>query len=126
YITHQRDEGDDLVRIGIDKSLDEVFRIAREAKIPAEIYHLKVSGKTHWGGMPHVLQRIEDARAEGLDVSADQYPWTASSNALSASLPAWAREGGREKLVGRLQDPAVRARLLAEMPRDEPAWPGLA
>jgi N-acyl-D-amino-acid deacylase len=126
YITHQRDEGDDLVRLGIDKSLDEVFRIAREARIPAEIYHLKVSGKAGWGTMPHVLQRIEAARAEGLDVSADQYPWTASSNALSASLPAWAREGGREKLVGRLQDPAVRARLLAEMPRDEPAWPGLA
>jgi dihydroorotase/N-acyl-D-amino-acid deacylase len=126
YITHQRDEGDDLVRIGIDKSLDEVFRIAREAKIPAEIYHLKVSGKTHWGTMPHVLQRIEDARAEGLDISADQYPWTASSNALSASLPAWAREGGRDRLVVRLQDPAVRTRLLSEMPKAEPAWPGLA
>jgi N-acyl-D-amino-acid deacylase len=126
YITHQRDEGDDLIRIGIDKSLDEVFRIAREAKIPAEIYHLKVSGKAGWGTMPHVLQRIEAARAEGLDISADQYPWTASSNALSASLPAWAREGGREKLVARLKDPAVRARLLTEMPKDEPAWPGLA
>jgi N-acyl-D-amino-acid deacylase len=126
YITHQRDEGDDLTRIGIDKSLDEVFRIAREARIPAEIYHLKVSGKAGWGTMPRVIQRIEDARALGLDISADQYPWTASSNALSASVPAWAREGGREKLVARLQDPAIRARLLAEMPRDEPAWPGLA
>jgi N-acyl-D-amino-acid deacylase len=126
YITHQRDEGDDLVRMGIDRSLDEVFRIAREARLPAEIYHLKVSGKARWGTMPHVLQRIEAARAEGLDISADQYPWTASSNALSASLPAWAREGGREKLVARLQDPAVRTRLLAEMPKDEPAWPGLA
>ena len=126
YITHQRDEGDDLTRIGIDGSLDEVFRVAREARIPAEIYHLKVSGKASWGKMAHVLKRIEDARAEGLDVSADQYPWTASSNALSASLPAWAREGGRERMVARLQDPAVRARLLSEMPRDEPAWPGLA
>jgi dihydroorotase/N-acyl-D-amino-acid deacylase len=126
YITHQRDEGDDLVRIGIDRSLDEVFRIAREARIPAEIYHLKVSGKAGWGTMPHVLQRIEDARAEGLDVSADQYPWTASSNALSASIPAWAREGGRDRLVARLQDPTVRARLLSEMPKAEPAWPGLA
>jgi N-acyl-D-amino-acid deacylase len=126
YITHQRDEGDDLVRMGIDQSLDEVFRIAREAKIPAEIYHLKVSGKAGWGTMPHVLQRIEAARAEGLDISADQYPWTASSNALSASLPAWVREGGREKLVARLKDPAVRARLLSEMPKDEPTWPGLA
>ena len=67
YITHQRDEGDDGVGIGIDKSLDEVFRIAREAKIPAEIYHLKVSGKAAWGKMPHVLQRIDAARAEGLE-----------------------------------------------------------
>jgi dihydroorotase/N-acyl-D-amino-acid deacylase len=126
YITHQRDEGDDLIRIGIDQSLDEVFRIAREAALPAEIYHLKVSGKSGWGTMPHVLQRIEAARAEGLDISADQYPWTASSNALSASLPAWMREGGRDRLVARLQDPAVRTRLLAEMPKAEPAWPGLA
>jgi len=126
YITHQRDEGDDLVRIGIDRSLDEVFKIAREASLPAEIYHLKVSGKSGWGTMPHVLQRIETARAEGLDISADQYPWTASSNALSASLPAWAREGGRDLLVTRLQDPAVRTRLLVEMPKAEPAWPGLA
>jgi dihydroorotase/N-acyl-D-amino-acid deacylase len=124
YITHQRDEGDDL-GVGIDRSLDEVFRIAKEAKIPAEIYHLKVSGKAAWGKMPHVLRRIEEARALGLDVSADQYPWTASSNGLSASLPAWVREGGRDRLVARLLDPQVRARLLSEMPKNEP-WPGLA
>ena len=126
YITHQRDEGDDLVRMGIDRSLDEVFRIAREARIPAEIYHLKVSGKSTWGTMPRVLQRIESARADGLDISANQYPWTATSNALGASLPAWAREGGRDKLVARLEDPAIRTRLLGEMPKAEPAWPGLA
>ena len=126
YITHQRDEGDDRVDVGIDRSLDEVFRIAKEARIPAEIYHLKVSGKTAWGKMPHVLRRIEEARTLGLDVSADQYPWTASSNGLSASLPAWVREGGRDRLVARLQDPEVRARLQSEMPREEPAWPGLA
>jgi dihydroorotase/N-acyl-D-amino-acid deacylase len=126
YITHQRDEGDDLIRIGIDKSLDEVFRIAREANLPAEIYHLKVSGKRNWGGMPAVLRRIEEARAQGLDVSADQYPWTASANGLSASLPAWVREGGRDKMLARLQDPATRVRLKREMPVEEPAWPGLA
>jgi dihydroorotase/N-acyl-D-amino-acid deacylase len=126
YITHQRDEGDDLVRMGIDRSLDEVFRIAREAGIAAEIYHLKVSGKSTWGTMPRVLQRIESARADGLDISANQYPWTATSNALNASLPAWAREGGRDELVARLGDPAIRARLLDEMPMAEPAWPGLA
>ncbi len=109
YITHQRDEGDDN-HGGIDKSLDEVFRIAREARIPAEIYHLKAAGKASWGRMPGILKRIEAARAEGLDISADQYPWTASSNALDASLPIWVREGGEEPLVKRLTDPKTRAR----------------
>ncbi len=105
YITHQRDEGD-----GIDGSLDEVFRIAREAKLPAEIYHLKTAGAKNFGRMPAVLKRIEAARAEGLDVTADQYPWTASSNNLDATLPAWVREGGREKLTERLKDADQRAR----------------
>ncbi len=109
YITHQRDEGDDNGG-GLDASMDEVFRIAREAGIPAEIYHLKASGKDNWGRMKSMLQRIEDARAAGLDVSADQYPWAASSNGLDASLPFWVREGGAEKMVGRLQDPKQRAR----------------
>jgi N-acyl-D-amino-acid deacylase len=117
YITHQRDEGD-----GIDSSLDEVFRIAREARIPVQIYHLKTAGKRNWGRMPAVLRRIEEARAEGLDVSADLYPWAASSNNLDASLPLWVREGGREKLVARLQDPAVRARVRADFPKDNPDW----
>jgi dihydroorotase/N-acyl-D-amino-acid deacylase len=106
YITHQRNEDD-----SIDESLDEVFRIAREARIPAEIYHLKTAGKPNWGEMPAVLRRLEAARAQGIDVTADQYPWTASSNALDASLPLWVREGGAEKLVERLRDPATRARV---------------
>jgi len=117
YITHQRDEGD-----GIDASLDEVFRIAREAKIPAQIYHLKTAGKHNWGRMPAVLSRIERARADGLDVSADVYPWAASSNSLDASLPLWVREGGREKLLARLQDPATRARSRADFPKENPDW----
>jgi N-acyl-D-amino-acid deacylase len=117
YITHQRDEGD-----GIDASLDEVFRVAREAQIPAQIYHLKTAGKRNWGRMPAVLRRIEAAREEGLDVSADQYPWAASSNNLDASLPLWVREGGREKLISRLRDPAVRARVRADFPRENPDW----
>ena len=117
YITHQRDEGD-----GIDGSLDEVFRIAREARIPAQIYHLKTAGMRNWGRMPAVLRRIEQARQEGLDVSADIYPWAASSNSLDASLPLWVREGGREKLLARLQDPATRARVRADFPKDNPDW----
>jgi dihydroorotase/N-acyl-D-amino-acid deacylase len=119
YITHQRNEDD-----AIDQSLDEVFRIAREARIPTEIYHLKTSGKPNWGEMPAVLKRLEAARAEGLDVIADQYPWTASSNNLDASLPLWVREGGAEKLVGRLQDPATRARAREDfLEEHRPFWP---
>jgi N-acyl-D-amino-acid deacylase len=119
YITHQRNEDDT-----IDQSLDEVFRIAREARIPAEIYHLKTAGKVNWGEMPGVLKRIEAARAEGLDVTADQYPWTASSNNLDASLPLWVREGGTEKLGERLRDPATRARVREDFVKEqEGTWP---
>ncbi|HEY3170880.1 MAG TPA: amidohydrolase family protein, partial [Thermoanaerobaculia bacterium] len=117
YITHQRDEGDK-----IDASLDEVFRIAREARIPAQIYHLKTGGRRNWGRMPGVLRRIEQARADGLDVSANQYPWAASSNNLDASLPLWVREGGREKLLARLQDPVTRARARADFLKENPDW----
>jgi N-acyl-D-amino-acid deacylase len=122
YITHQRDEGDDKSG-GIDASLDEVFRIAREAAIPAEIYHLKTSGKNNWGRMPAVLKRLEEARAEGLDISADQYPWTASSNGLVDSLPSWLQEGGRDRLLARLRDPATRARARRDFLVDNPDWP---
>jgi len=117
YITHQRNEGDE-----IDQSLDEVFRIAREAKIPAEIYHLKTALKANFGRMPAVLARLDAARAEGLDVSADQYPWTASSNGLDAALPEWVREGGRAKLVERLRDPALRARTRRDFLEEEHDW----
>jgi N-acyl-D-amino-acid deacylase len=124
YITHQRDEGDDG-SVGLDASMDEVFRIAREANLPAEIYHLKASGQASWGRMPELLHRIEEARAEGLDVTADQYPWAASSNNLDASLPAWVREGGAERMVARLRDPATRARARADfLKQPESAdWP---
>ncbi len=119
YITHQRNEDDT-----IDQSLDEVFRIAREAALPAEIYHLKTGGKRNFGEMPGVLKRIEAARAEGLDVTADQYPWTASSNGLDASLPVWVREGGAEKLAARLADPATRARAHEDFLKEhEGMWP---
>jgi dihydroorotase/N-acyl-D-amino-acid deacylase len=117
YVTHQRDEGD-----AIDASLDEVFRVAREAAIPADVWHLKVSGERNWGRMPHVLARLERARAEGLDVAANHYPWTASSNNLDASLPAWVREGGRDKLVARLQDPATRAKVKRDLPAEGRNW----
>lgn len=117
YITHQRSEADE-----IDASLDEVFRIAREAGVPATIHHLKTAYKQNWGRMPAVLQRLERARAEGLDVAADQYPYTAGSNPLDASLPVWAREGGRPAMVARLNDPATRARIRAEILQPSTTW----
>lgn len=113
YITHQRDEGDDNGG-GLDASMEEVFKIAREADLPAEIYHLKASGKPNWGRMKDLLKKIETARASGLDISADQYPWAASSNNLDASLPVWVREGGGDKMVGRLTDPAQRTKARAD------------
>jgi dihydroorotase/N-acyl-D-amino-acid deacylase len=116
YITHQRNEG-----FGIDESLDEVFRIAREADIPSEIYHLKTAGPKAWGMMPAVLKRIEAARAQGLDVTADVYPWTASSNSLHATLPTWARAGSREEMAARLQVPSNRAKVRDELAQDD-AW----
>jgi N-acyl-D-amino-acid deacylase len=122
YITHQRDEGNDNSG-GIDSSLDEVFRIAREAAIPAEIYHLKTSGKENWGRMPAVLKRLEEARVQGLDVSADQYPWTASSNGLVDSLPSWLQEGSLEQLLARLRDPAMRTRARRDFLAENPGWP---
>ena len=114
YITHQRSEGQD-----INASLDEVFRIAREAHLPAQIYHLKVACKPQYGTMARVLRRIAEARATGLDVSANQYPYLAAENNLSANLPSWVLEGGPDKLVARLRDPAQRARIKADVQKPE-------
>ncbi|HEY3220737.1 MAG TPA: D-aminoacylase [Gemmatimonadales bacterium] len=110
YATHMRNEGGQ-----IDQSLDETFRIAREADIPAEIWHLKVSGRHNWGRMPHVLARIDSARATGLDITADQYPYLAGATSLDASVPAWAHSGGNDSLIARLRNPIIRARLRAEL-----------
>lgn len=117
YFTHQRSEGN-----AIDASLDEVLRVAREAAIPTNVWHLKTAYKRNWGRMPSILARLEAARAEGLDVAANQYPWTAASNGLDACLPPWIREGGREKLLERLKDPALRERAKADMATDADGW----
>jgi dihydroorotase/N-acyl-D-amino-acid deacylase len=117
YFTHQRSESN-----AIDGSLDEVFRIAREAGIRAQIWHLKTAYKRNWGRMPQVLARIQQARDGGVDVAANQYPWAAASNGLDACLPPWIREGGREPLLQRLRDPAQRERARREMLEDSDAW----
>jgi dihydroorotase/N-acyl-D-amino-acid deacylase len=110
YLTHQRSESAEVL-----SSLEEVFRVAREADIPAEIWHLKTAYRANWGRMPEVLAYIEAARARGLDVTANQYPYTRASNDLHACLPLWVREGGNEKMLERLKDPAVRARAARDM-----------
>jgi N-acyl-D-amino-acid deacylase len=106
YFSHIRDEGD-----RIDSALDEAFRIGREAKIPVNIWHLKVGGSANWGRMPHVIDRINAARAEGLDVAANVYPYAASSTSLSTLVPDWSLEGGYAELKKRLADPAQRTRI---------------
>src|SRR3954467_6827967 len=110
YFTHQRSES-----ARIFESLDEVFAIAERANIPAEIWHLKTAYKANFGKMPEVLRRIEAARARGLDVTANQYPYTRASNGLDSCLPLWAREGGFDKTLPRLRDPATRERIKKDM-----------
>jgi N-acyl-D-amino-acid deacylase len=117
YATHMRSEGD-----GIVAALEETFRIAREAHIPAEIWHLKVAGKQNWGHMPDVIKRIEAARASGLDITADTYAYTAWFNEMSAFVPPWAHDGGNEKMVARLKDPEARARMRKDMQTPSAAW----
>ena len=117
YFTHQRSESGRL-----SASLDEVFTIAREAKIRTQIWHLKTAYKPNFGRMPEILKSIEDARAKGLDVAANQYPWNRASNGLDACLPPWVREGGREALLKRLADPATRERVKADMAKEATDW----
>src|SRR6266542_1350901 len=108
YFSHIRDEGDH-----IDMGLDEAFRIGREARIPVNVWHLKVGGASNWGKMPHVVERIASARAEGLDVAANVYPYIASSTSLSTLAPDWALEGGYSELTKRLADSEQRAKIAA-------------
>ncbi len=117
YATHMRSEGD-----AIFPSIDEALRIGREAHIPVEIWHLKVAGKRNWGEIPQVVSKIDSARAQGIDVSADTYAYTAWFNDLSAFIPPWAHDGGTAKLVERLKDPATRARIRKDMLTPSSQW----
>lgn len=103
YTSHIRNEGDSEM-----EALEEAFRIGREANLPVEIWHLKVSGRQNWGKMPKVIAAIESARASGLDVTANQYSYTASGTSLGATIPPKYHEGGSEAFVARLKDPQVR------------------
>src|SRR5213594_1846250 len=110
YASHMRNEGEH-----IDDALNELFRIAKEAGIPAEVSHLKLSGRRSWGQMPRILAKIDSARTSGLDVTADQYPYIRAATSLDASIPTWAESGGWDSLLIRLRDPATRTRLQREI-----------
>ena len=110
YASHIRNEGDHEM-----EALDEAFRIGREAKIPVEIWHLKVAGRQNWGKMPDVIAAIEAARASGLDVTANQYSYTASGTSLGATIPPKYHEDGSTAFVTRLQNPQVRAAIRQEL-----------
>lgn len=117
YATHLRSEGDAII-----PAIDEAIRIGREGRIPVEIWHLKAAGKSNWGRMPEIVAHIAKARASGVDISADTYAYPAWFNTFSAFIPPWAHDGGDQKLIERLKDPAARARIRKEMSEPSTAW----
>jgi N-acyl-D-amino-acid deacylase len=120
YISHMRSEGNQLL-----EAVDELVRIAREADIPAEIYHLKAAGRENWEMMDRVIARVEAAREEGLDITADMYTYTAGATGLDAAMPPWVQEGGLREWIARLRNPAIRARVAREMTTPTDAWESL-
>ena len=120
YISHMRSEGNKLL-----ESVDELLTIANEAGIPAEIYHLKQSGKKNWGKLDRVIQKIDSARAKGLNITTDMYTYTAGATGLDASMPPWVQEGGLEQWIQRLKDPQIRKRVIKEMQTDTDEWENL-
>jgi N-acyl-D-amino-acid deacylase len=117
YISHMRSEGNQWL-----EAFDEVARIAREAKIPAEVYHIKAAGQKNWDKMDNFLSRIEAAQKEGLAIRANMYTYTAAGTGLDACLPPWTEDGGYPALFKRLRDPATRAKIAAEVKVDSDKW----
>ena len=120
YISHMRSEGNRLL-----ESIDELMRIANEADIRAEIYHLKMSGKENWNKYDDVVKKIDSARAAGLHITTDMYTYVAGATGLDASMPPWVQEGGYDKWSERLQDPAIRKKVLEEMTTPTDEWENL-
>ena len=120
YISHMRSEGNRLV-----EAVDELMTIAREAKIRAEIYHLKAAGESNWSKLDEVITKIEAARKDGLEITADMYTYTAGSTGLDAAMPPWVQEGGYQAWAGRLKDKAIRAKVAKEMMTPTDAWENL-
>ena len=120
YISHMRSEGDRLL-----EAIDETITIAREAHIRAEIYHLKASGKSNWPKLSQAIAKIEEARKQGLDITADMYNYTAGSTGLDASMPPWVQEGGYDAWARRLRDAKIRERVRREMVAAQNQWENL-
>ena len=120
YASHMRSEGRTE-----DAAIDEALRIGREAKLPVEIFHLKIIGQPRWGTMSKVAAKIQAARDSGLDVAASMYPYVAGGTSLAAALPPWVADGGRAKMLERLADPAVRARIRTELATEHDDWENL-
>lgn len=120
YISHMRSEGDHLI-----EAVDELITISREAKLPAEIYHLKAAGVKNWPKMDEVMARVNAARANGQRITADMYTYTAGATGLDAAMPTWVQAGGYEMWRKRLMDPATRAKVVAEMRDPSPDWESL-
>jgi N-acyl-D-amino-acid deacylase len=117
YIAHMRSEGDRLL-----EAADETIEIAKASGAPAEIYHLKQGGRENWGKLPALLAKIEAARAAGVRISADMYPYTAGATGFDTAMPPWVQDGGLEAWIGRLKDPAIRARVIREMKEPAKDW----
>jgi len=120
YISHIRSEGSQFI-----EAVDELIHIARETGIGAEIYHLKAAGQENFGKLDDVFERIESAREEGLDITADMYTYTAGATGLGAAMPPWVQEGGYDAWARRLQDPAIRERLVTEITTPTDDWENL-
>ena len=117
YISHIRSEGNRLL-----EAADELIQIAKEAKIPAEFYHLKAAGKSNWGKLDQLIKKVEAARAQGLHITADMYTYTAAGTGLDATMPPWVQEGGLEEWRKRLKDPSIRQRVRQEMDTPSDQW----
>ncbi len=120
YISHLRSEGNTFL-----EAVDELLHIAREARIPAQIYHLKAAGQANWSKLDAAIQKIEAARAAGLKITADMYTYTAGATGLDASMPPWVQEGGYKAWAARLKDPGIRQRVLKEMVTPTGEWESL-
>ena len=120
YISHIRSEGDDIVQ-----ATDEFLRIVREAGVRGEIFHLKTGGRDNWAKMDQVIGIVEKARAEGLEITADAYPYAAGMAGLLASFPPWIQDGGIEAAIKRMKDPATRQRIIREMRAPSQGWESL-